>query len=172
MGGVSTRPGGRRRRCRAGGTSAPYAADASLPYGPFRLGFAPASPIEFEIPSPRASRLHLRFPVRLQLEAPPQSQMKTSFAMPPTLGRAVLLHDLMTLTRENGVQSIVRPTGPITGAGPHRLADRARRNDVLRRVADSYVFNRLGNCSFFSCTGTDTDHSYRFQFSRLCPKMS
>ena len=86
-----------------------YTPDAALAYGPFRLDFAPTPEVENEIPSPRASRLQLRFPGRALLVATPKTEMPTGLPTPQTLGRAVLLHDLMKLTGATAFNPLVIP---------------------------------------------------------------
>jgi len=85
-----------------------YTPDAALPYAPFRLDFARAPELERQIPSLRSSQLVLRFPAQPQLEAP-KPEMTTGPLTPQTLGRAVLLHDLMTLTDARAFKPLVIP---------------------------------------------------------------
>ena len=83
-----------------------YEPAATLPHAPFHLEVAGGREIVRELPSPRASRLNLRFPAQLRFVGSTSPQMIDAFPSHQTLGRAVLLHDLMVLTRSPAPQAV------------------------------------------------------------------
>jgi hypothetical protein len=86
-----------------------YAVDAELPDGPFQLKFTRTPEIESEIPSPRASRLRLCWPAQPRLEGRSKPELTTGPPTPQSIGRAVLLHDLMRLTNATAFRPLVVP---------------------------------------------------------------